>query len=65
MLVPFIVFNLKFWRIFDQVCETSQGYTKRSQKEEEKEDLNRQSTHFETLKHQNFRYVNPNPNPKP
>ena len=25
-------------RIFDQVCEKSQGYAKRSQKEEEKED---------------------------
>ena len=28
----------KFRRIFDQVCEKSQGYAKRSQKEEEKED---------------------------
>ena len=29
-------------RIFDEVCETSKGYAKRSQKEEEKEDYNRQ-----------------------
>jgi hypothetical protein len=29
---------IEYRRIFDQVCETSQGYTKRSQKEEEKED---------------------------
>ena len=34
--------NKGFWRIFDEVCETSKGYAKRSQKEEEKEDYNRQ-----------------------
>ena len=30
--------NVEFRRIFDEVCETSKGYAKRSQKEEEKED---------------------------
>jgi len=45
-LLCFCVWNSwLFRRIFDQVCETSQGYAKRSQKEEEKEDYNRQRQH--------------------
>ena len=40
IIVPGVVFFkiAQIWRIFDQVCEKSQGYAKRSQKEEEKED---------------------------